>query len=875
MRSLLPKGVWTVGRIAALAVALGAALYIVVDPPRGLQLFWQVLLPSLPLLFAAAPGIWRQICPMAYLNQMAAGSSLAQGRTMSAGWLDASFLVAVAGFVLFIFLRRPLLHDSALATAALVLLGLGLAFAGGLAFKARSGWCGTFCPLGPLQRLYGHAPPVVEPNGYCPTCVGCQHNCYDFKPTAAMFADLNDLEPRLSEHRLLFAGVLPGLVLGIAFADPWGIRGFASYAAEFFGCVLLTIGLFYLAKSLLPVSPYRVAAVFGMAALVLFYWVEAPPMVGALRNFTGLDLPYHSNYAIVGLAVLVAGRILKTGFDNELAYQRERASAAEPRVGIDETALAQGRMLLGRQVIRERSSGRSFPVDAKRPLLDILESGGVRLTFGCRSGVCGADPVAIVQGSKNLDPPSADEIATLKRLGLEGRARMACTCRVRGPVEIDLSADLTSAPAQTAAASDRDAAAEAGIRRVVIIGNGVAGVTAADLLRQRSPSCQIDVVTRENFHFYNRMALGRVMYGKSGMDGLQLMPSSWFGQRRIAVWLNTIAVAIDPARRQVRLGTGELLPYDRLVLAQGASGQLPGVPGANLPGAFVLREADDALRMRSWSQSAGCREAVVIGGGVLGVEAAVALHNLDLRVTLVQKADRLMDRNLDRPAARILERFLGGLGIDVRVDADVAAITGKDRVAGVRLADGEEIAAQLCLFCAGVRPNAELAAGAGLKVGGGVVVDDNMRTSDRNIFALGDVAEPADGGVGLWTTAARQAEIAVAAMLGEPMPDVRVNRAVHLKVPGMDLKSFGPTVAGEGERQLTDPTASEQEHRKIILAGDRIVGAVLAGPPGATRQFAAMSAGLPLPRPVLDRLEAGDWSALEEVAAEASSADGG
>lgn len=856
-RTVAPR-TWQRARIAVLALSLLVIAFVALSPSRGLMAVWQLLIPALPILFAVAPGLWRQICPMAFLNQIPIEKGWSREASLPPVLQDHAYLIAVLGFAGAIVLRRPLLADSATATSALLMLALAAAFAGGLYFKGRSGWCGTFCPLSPLQKIYGHAPPVVVPNGYCATCVGCQRNCYDFNPLASIHADMGELPARLTEHRALFSALLPGLVLGAWLADPWGQHGTARYLAEFTGYILGSLGSFYAAKALLPIGAYRLTAVFGMAGFVLFYWFEAAPMTGALSALSGIQLPYPLAANLIFMtAVGVAARVLWAGFDNARAYATEREAAARTSFAVEAVALAEGRRAAATPVIRDRSSERSFTLDPDRTLLEVFESGGLTLAYGCRSGACGADPIAIVDGQEHLSPADPIELATLERLGLAGKARLACVCRARGPLVVDLRAalDARTAPALAPAASNEDErpdlAARAGIRRVVIVGNGVAGSTAADLLRRDSPTCRIDLISRESRHFYNRMALGRVVSSHSGLDGLQLMSASWFEQRRISVWLSTIVHRIDPDQREVHLATGETLPYDRLILATGAAPILPAVPGARLPGVFVLREADDAIGLRTWSQAVatqasasqrpGHREAVVVGGGVLGVEAASALVDLGLRVTIVHREARLMNRHLDAEASAILERFLTGKGVQVRTAVSVERLVGDDLLQGVTVSDGETIDAQMCVFCVGIRPNVSLAAAADLRTSAGIIVDDGMRTSRPDIFAIGDATDPEGPTPSLWTVAGEHAERAVATMLDRPAAAPTTPHVMHLKISGIDIRAFGMTTARRpGQIEYVDPDASDSEYRKIVCENGRIIGAVFAGPPGSARLFATL-----------------------------------
>ena len=382
-------------------------------------------------------------------------------------------------------------------------------------------------------------------------------------------------------------------------------------------------------------------------------------------------------------------------------------------------------------------------------------------------GLCGADPVVIVEGEDNLSEPSAEERASLRRLGLDGKARLACVCKVKaGRVAVDLSADpktaaagaFTAAPQQAPDAAE-DLALNTDIRlSVVIVGNGAAGTTMATELRRLSPSVKIDVITQETHTFYNRMGLARLVHQPIGVEELYLLKASGFVDADISLHRNTFAHAIDRSQQQLQLSTGHSLPYDRLVLATGASAVVPDVPGIDLPGVSAMRTAADAEAIRAYVQTLPfqSRQALVIGGGVLGVEAADALNRLSLKTTILQRSDRLMQRELDARGSEILQTFLTRTGIRVRTDTRLHSVEGTSRAQTVTLDDGETLAADILVLCAGVEPNTDLAQAAGLAVKQGIVVDDDLRTSDPKIFAIGDAAETTPRAPSLWPTSMNQ-----------------------------------------------------------------------------------------------------------------------
>ena len=224
-----------------------------------------------------------------------------------------------------------------------------------------------------------------------------------------------------------------------------------------------------------------------------------------------------------------------------------------------------------------------------------------------------------------------------------------------------------------------------------MIGNGIAGVTAVDHLRRRHPVTQIDLIAEEPHHLYNRMGIARLVYGKSAMQGLYLNPDSWYGEREIEVWLNTRALHIDRVNRDVQLGTGEKLPYDKLILAMGSRAFVPPIEGFGLAGTGVLRKADDAIRVRAFAQRHGAKQAAVAGGGLLGLEAAYALHQLGMRATVLERSDRLLKRQLDARSAELLQRYLEGLGLEIITSAETKAVSGHGRLDAVVLADGRRL----------------------------------------------------------------------------------------------------------------------------------------------------------------------------------------
>lgn len=865
MQSRLPAWFWWSFRLATFGVMSFVIWKVWTEPELGFSLFWKLLIPSLPLVFAIAPGIWRQICPMAFLNQLPRTFGFSREMTLPVKAKNLAYFVSVLAFFFLVSLRHVYFNMDSLAWMILIVSALSLAFLGGLLFKGRSGWCGTFCPLAPIQKAYGHAPVFTVKNGYCPTCVGCQKNCYDFNPRAAFLSDLNDQDLWYAGHKKFFVAGLPGFAIGFfTAADPLQ-TGLPAYFLHMAGWIVTTLGIYMTARIFFRVSDYLVAALFALSALNIFYWFTAQGIIDTAFYLVGASAPGQAGYVLQVLVALVSVRVIMNGRKAEADFRNLNEGSSQPKVGAKVDAIRAGGAATADDLVTDQASGRSFAADQGRSLLDGIESAGLTQDFGCRMGMCGADAIAIVDGMENLNPPSEDELATLRRLGLEGRARMACVCKAMGgAVTIDLDMDPNDLPEPPPPADAVDLGEETGIQKVVIIGNGTSGMATADEIRRLSPSCKIDVISRENHPFYNRMAIGRLLYGRTGLEDLYLLAPDWYDKKNVDVWLNTQAVDIDRENKTITLGTNETLPYDKLVMAQGSSATKPPADGNDMAGCFVLREAADAQAIRSWRQGQSCARAVVQGGGVLGIEAADALRQLNLETTIIQRSERLMNRELDERGSALLKGYLETIGIQVITGASVKAVQGDGKVEGIELTNGDVIQADIFVTCAGVSANKQLAEKIGLDVNRGVIVSESMQTSDPDIFAVGDIAELPGAVGGLWAVGTAQAIVAANALFGQDAAYAPSNTMVSLKMDGIDVKGFGRLDSDDAET-IQDGEEAGNIYRRLAVIDGRITGAVFVGPPGTAKDLPpAINAKSDL-TPILDRLRNGDWAALGDI----------
>lgn len=859
----VPDVVWNILRSTVLLLTLVEIFLLFYFPAVGLSLFWGITVPLLPACFAVAPGLWRQLCPMAFANQIPRMLGFGRALTLPAPLRFWSYIIAISLLVSLVSIRSLWLNQTGWAVGLMCSICLLLAFVGGVFYKGRSGWCGTFCPIAPVQRSHGQAPLVVVRNGYCPSCVGCQKNCFDFNPRAAIFGDLEDKDPRYAMQRMIFMSSLPGIIWGYYNVAGTLDYGFRVYLVALAGSMFFSSGLFFTLRGLLKISSYRMVTGFGIAALLIYYYYAGPILITNLAHLFDALPPEPLLTASRYLALPIAGAILPNAVRAERAYRD--ASESQAGVRVDTTKIHSAGLKSGKSgsgiTICERGSGSEFSARSDQSILEAMEEAGMAIDYGCRSGLCGADPVGIVDGHECLSAVGNEERATLRRLGLEGRARLACCARASGPVTIDRDPRSVPAPAaQVPLGPAVDRARELGIARVLVIGNGVAGITLAETLRSASASVDITLIADEPHHFYNRMAIGRVIYSASSMDGMYLVPDDWYKSNRITVFLNTAARSIDRSAKLVHLGTGEALPYDRLVLATGARAAQP-VPGfTEYSNAFVLRTAGDAQSIRAAIQQRGAKHAVVIGGGVLGIEAAEAMANLGLKVSILQRGRRLMDKQLDAEGAQVLTKYLGDRGIEVVPDCkQFEIVADADSLTMLKPDDGREYAADVYVACAGIVPEMELARSAGLDVGRGIKTDAAMQTSDANIFAVGDVVDAGAGIGGLWPVAVSHAHRAVASMLGTPGADGQQPIVLQLKSDGIDLRSFGKIDPVPVEAEVMTAKGGETWWRLVILNGAAI-GAVLVGPPGSARSLTRMLQEQADFTPYLDSLRQGKLS---------------
>ena len=360
---------------------------------------------------------------------------------------------------------------------------------------------------------------------------------------------------------------------------------------------------------------------------------------------------------------------------------------------------------------------------------------------------------------------------------------------------------------------------------IVIVGAGIAGMTAAEHARKQAPDAKITLLSKEAGPPYYRLNLTRLLAGEVDEESLVLKPERWFADNRIELREAEVA-AIDSAGHKLTLADGATLVYDRLILANGAHPFIPPIPGAERPGVHVLRSLDD-VRMLLAEIGDGTR-CVCIGGGVLGLEAAGALAKHGLDITVLEGFDWLLPRQLAQPGGNLLSGHIANLGMKVRCGVRVKALTGGDRVAGVELSDGELIPADMVVLATGVRPNTHLARQCGVDVGHGVLVSDRMVTSEADIYAAGDVSEHRGVVYGIWPASYAQGVVAGTNAAGGSVEFRGLPPSNQLKVLDVPVFSIGEFTATDGSFSLWE-RADATSYRRLLGRDGRLVGANLYG----------------------------------------------
>ena len=366
--------------------------------------------------------------------------------------------------------------------------------------------------------------------------------------------------------------------------------------------------------------------------------------------------------------------------------------------------------------------------------------------------------------------------------------------------------------------------------RLVLVGNGLAGMRCLeDLLDMAPDRYDITVIGEEPHGNYNRILLSPMLSGEKSFEQIMLHPPKWYADKGIRFIAGDAAVSIERRSKYVTTASGQKIDYDRLILATGSRPFIPPISGTDLKGVMSFRDCHDVEKMISISQSH--RKAIVIGGGLLGLEAAYGLQQRGMEVTVLHLGEYIMDRQLDARASTLLRERMQHKGIKILTQAKTHKLHGKDgHVSAVELSNGEQLAADLVVFAVGVRPQIMLAQHAGLRCGRGILVNDTMQTYDPSIYAVGECVEHRGHTFGvvepLWgqafVCATHLAEHGSLTFKNMPTP-------TQLKVSGIDVFSAGNIHPEEAHEDIILNDEKRQIYKRLLIKNHTIIGAVLFG----------------------------------------------
>ncbi len=366
-------------------------------------------------------------------------------------------------------------------------------------------------------------------------------------------------------------------------------------------------------------------------------------------------------------------------------------------------------------------------------------------------------------------------------------------------------------------------------QRLVVIGNGMAPGRALEKLFELAPDdFEVTIFNAEPRVNYDRIMLSPVLSGEKSFEQIVIHGDGWYVKHGVTLYKGEKVTAIDRTAKTVTSSSGVIASYDKLLIATGSVPIILPIPGAKLAGVLTYRDLDDVEAMLLAAKSRG--NAVVIGGGLLGLEAAVGLKDQGMDVTVIHLAPTLMERQLDAPAGHLLQRAIEARGIRVITKANTKEISGTTRVEAVVLEDGTVLPADLVVMAVGIRPNAQLAKDAGIAVNRGIVVDGGMRTSDPNVFAVGECAEAHGQVFGLVAPLYDMAGVVAAQLTGNEASAFSPSAvATKLKVTGINLFSAGDFADGPDRDEIVLRDPARGVYKRLVLKDDKLIGAVMYG----------------------------------------------
>jgi nitrite reductase (NADH) large subunit len=365
------------------------------------------------------------------------------------------------------------------------------------------------------------------------------------------------------------------------------------------------------------------------------------------------------------------------------------------------------------------------------------------------------------------------------------------------------------------------------LKRYLIIGDGVAGARGAVKIRETDPKGEIHIFTEEAYPFYYRVRFPELIAKEVTLQDITIHTKEWYKNKEISLHLEELITEVHPEKKEVISRKGKTYAYDLLLLATGGNAFMPPIKGVEKKGVFTLRTMKDAIHMKKFAEEV--KQAILIGGGLVGLETGGALLRRGIRVTVIERNPRILPRQMDSEGAKILQAKMERMGFSFFLNGDSEEIFGKEKVEGLRLKDGRVVEGQMVIVSSGVRPNLRLAKAMSLETKNGILVNDRLETKVEGIFAAGDVAEHRGRCYGIWPAAQRQGETAGINMAGGNALYKGTVVSNTLKVVGVNLTSSGEIDAGGRLECVVRSDREKSIYRKVAFKEDKIVGCILLG----------------------------------------------
>ncbi|AKN32622.1 pyridine nucleotide-disulfide oxidoreductase [Clostridium carboxidivorans P7] len=365
------------------------------------------------------------------------------------------------------------------------------------------------------------------------------------------------------------------------------------------------------------------------------------------------------------------------------------------------------------------------------------------------------------------------------------------------------------------------------IKRIVIIGSGIAGVTAIKAIRETDLESEVYLIGEEEYYPYNRVRLSKGIFSQLEENNILLQKKEWYEQNNIKILVNTKVLNVNTDSQEVLLDDGSKIMYDRLLFANGSSNRIPPINGIGKNGVFTLRNLNDALEIKNRLNES--KEIVVIGGGIQGLEMAWILHQHGKEVTVCELLSRLMPTQLDDDASCILKETIQSHGIKILTSTAVKEILGADKVEGILIDGKVELKCDTVIYSTGIKANIDLLEKTNIQTARGILVNNKMETNIKGVYAAGDIAEYNNQISGLWNIAIAQGRVAGYNIAGREMIYENIIPVTTLNAFGISLFSMGCIDETKPTNILVEENNNLKEYKKIFIKNNKVVGAIVIG----------------------------------------------